>query len=165
MALGLLWQDWITVCGGVGQAVVQSANDYADLAGLHDVIAFFEVSAFTESTLRVFLEVSPTLDESLFTPLTYFNANPTGVKVMPIGLSFGMPWGQYLRWRLEDSGPVEWDITFRLVLAGYPSRRSLLIRQIGALTTADNSDSSAVAVSPAASDWARGSLARQEDGR
>lgn len=124
MAHGLAWQNWLTLSPGPDFRVTQSAHDYADLTGLHDLAAFIEVSLFVGPRSIFEFQVSPTADEALFVYAGHVDVS-VGVSTIRFGLHAGTVWARYLRWRIAAEG--DWRVCFRIALAGYASRRASAI--------------------------------------
>lgn len=126
-------QDWLTIRGQSsalsGGSIVQSSSDWVDLTPFQDLFAWVAVSEVTPGTggrADLYLETSPTDDESLFQSMTgtgapavqglVANAAPVIVK-LPM-LSAPVPLSRYLRWRLANAGSTTaWDVTLRIVVA------------------------------------------------
>jgi len=126
-------QDWITVRGQNSSAtyattIVQSENDWLDLSPFQDLFVWVmvaEISYGSGGSVALYLDTSPTEDESLFQSMTsgaafspiVVSATPQVIK-LPM-LSANVPLARFLRWRLVAAGTASnaWDLTFRIVVA------------------------------------------------
>jgi hypothetical protein len=106
-------QEWTTIRGGV-TTVTQAEPNWLDLSDYQDVAFWIEIGEST-NTPTLFLQTSPTYDESLFTSVVPSQAMSAG---LPVVLSAFMtvapvPLARFVRWQITGTAP--WDATFRIV--------------------------------------------------
>jgi hypothetical protein len=116
-------QDWTTVRGSSAVlSFVSGENDWLDLGGFQDVVAWLEVKEFTPTSgtvLEILYDTSPTKDELLFANMLSPFAVAIGLTVTPLLKdTASVPLARWLRWHIVQSGPAAaWDITFRVLVA------------------------------------------------
>ena len=107
-------------------SVTQSAEAWVDLGAHEDVVFFLdvrEVSAGT--TVKMYYETAPVREQGAFLSMNQGFALAAGVRVDRFFSSNGgvVP-ARYVRWRMQRTAGVKWDVTFRIWLATYAWRRS-----------------------------------------
>jgi hypothetical protein len=110
-------QDWITIRGGTGvTTITQPETSWLDLEPFQDVVFWVDVKESTGGP-SLFLQTSPTLDETFFQSMTNASmvaaAAPTLLPAFM--MSAAVPLARYVRWLI--SGMPTWDATFRIVVA------------------------------------------------
>jgi len=101
----------------------QSAEQWLDLRGYRDLVAWLDVREWSASAgVNVLLtfQTAPTLDEMLFVPMTAPIILAPGLTVLPMFAAItSVQLGRYLRWSLAPSAITAnpWDATFRCLIA------------------------------------------------
>jgi hypothetical protein len=117
---GFILQDWTTIRGGGSvTTVTQQETDWLDLAPYQDVVFWIDVKEVT-STATLYLQTSPTLDDSFFQSMAAGVARaaaaaPTVLPLLMASTSTTVPLARYVRWQIV--GTTTWDATFRIALA------------------------------------------------
>jgi hypothetical protein len=116
---GFILQDWTTIRGGGSvTTVTQQETDWLDLSPYQDVVFWVDVKEVT-SNPTLYLQTSPTLDDSFFQSMTTVTmaaaAAPTVVALLMLSASTTIPVARYVRWQI--AGTTTWDATFRIALA------------------------------------------------
>jgi hypothetical protein len=120
-------QDWTTIRGGGSvTTVTQQETDWLDLAPYQDVVFWIDVKETTHNgtaggSPTLYLQTSPTLDDSLFQSMTTSGvtmtaaAAPTVLALLMASASTVVPLARYVRWQIV--GTTTWDATFRIAVA------------------------------------------------
>ena len=115
---GFILQDWTTIRGGGSVATVtQQETDYLDLAAYQDVAFWIDVKEAT-SAPSLYLQTSPTLDDSFFQSMVAavtMTAAAAPTVVPAFMFSALVPLARYVRWQIV--GTPTWDATFRIAVA------------------------------------------------
>jgi hypothetical protein len=115
-------QDWTTIRAGGSSTVTitQQETDWLDLAPYQDVVFWIDIKDST-NTPTIFMQTSPTLDDSLFqaiisggTPMAPSGV-PAVIPALMASASTSIPLARYLRWQIV--GTATWDATFRIAIA------------------------------------------------
>jgi hypothetical protein len=124
---GFILQDWTTIRGGGSvTTVTQQETDWLDLAPYQDVVFWIDVKETTNNgtaggSPTLYLQTSPTLDDSLFQSMTTSGvtmtaaAAPTVLALLMASASTVVPLARYVRWQIV--GTTTWDATFRIAVA------------------------------------------------
>lgn len=120
-----LAQDWVTIRGNSNiDTFTQGENEWIDLAGYQDVVAWLDVKEFTpisSNTPAIAFQTSPTKDDALFFMMAAVQPATTGVTMTSMlkeaMASNAPPLARWFRWQITVGGAVAWDITFRLWIA------------------------------------------------
>ncbi len=136
-------QDWLTIRQPSSVTLVrQSASDWLELEGIRDVSMWIQVSDVTfNAALQLQLETSPTEDESLFqtvsmqTTVATLTAPGVYAAVSRANVA-AVPLARHLRWAIATSGGVDWNVTFRIVLALNPVVSDFRVLRGGELVVA-----------------------------
>ncbi|HEY3819495.1 MAG TPA: hypothetical protein VGL81_20135 [Polyangiaceae bacterium] len=118
---GFILQDWTTIRGGGSvTTVTQQETDWLDLSPYQDIVFWIDVKEVT-TTATLYLQTSPTLDDSFFQSMTTAGiamaaaAAPTVLPLLMASASTAVPLARYVRWQIV--GTMTWDATFRIALA------------------------------------------------
>ena len=119
----IVLQDWTTIQGSAGYNVIQSEEQWADLAGYKDVGIYVEVSSASGSP-TIYLETNPVRDEGWFKTMTgaVFSPTTTMGLMTPVFVLLGaasQPLTRYVRWRAFGSTGA-WSAASRIVLIANP---------------------------------------------
>jgi hypothetical protein len=116
-----LLQSWTTIAGtSVIASVPQSAHEYLDIGEHEDLAFYLDVRRLTGG-VTINYETSPTAEDSGFLPIIRpFAISAMGLRVDNAFFAFAAtPAARFVRWRLSNSGGVNWNVTFRIWVVAY----------------------------------------------
>jgi hypothetical protein len=117
MGAAVVLQDWITIQGlATTDIVIQSPDHWVDASQWSDAIFYTEVRDYAGSA-RLFLQTSPTADETLFEDMASISVAATGTTTSIIRFaSASVPLSRYVRWK-ADATAANWRVVFRITAA------------------------------------------------
>lgn len=113
-----LLQDWTTLTGtSAVTSVKQSEEGWLELDGARDAQIWFQINeATTAAAPTLYVETSPTTDDSLFVAMTQLAITTTGAYVNVVrARGATQPLSTFNRWSLGIGSAMTWSLTFRIL--------------------------------------------------
>lgn len=110
-------QDWTTLQGlSSSDVVIQSPDGWVNASTHTDAIIYSEVRDYAGGA-RLFVQTSPTADESLWDAMVSLSIGATGLTTSIVRFSSAsVPLSRLVRWKV-DATAANWRLVFRITMA------------------------------------------------
>lgn len=116
MAYVTLMQDWTTIQNSGSNPIVQSDDDWLDMADFLDIVFYVSTQQVSGTTPVLVFETSPSKDNDLFATMVSVSLTASAT-VTPQIIRFSaatVPLARYVRWRITGTTVIA---TFRVYVA------------------------------------------------